>query len=136
MIELPPPEDSAPADANAKPIADEMPKTRRRPRARKDAAVVAPAPAVEVPVSEPATEAEAPVADEAAKPKRRSRAKKAQVVDLVEPALPATELAEVELAPKPARAAKAAPKPVNDADAEAPESDGPPRSGWWSRTFG
>ena len=142
MIEPVPSEDPAPADAPVEPVAEEAPKTRRRPRARKDAVaeVAAPAPAVEASVPEPVAEADAPLAEGEAKPKRRSRAKKAPVVELAEPAAPPAELAPVKPAPEPiqapARSAKPAPEPVNDAAAEELASDEPPRSGWWSRTFG
>ena len=135
MIEPVSSEDPAPGDTSAEPVAEEAPKTRRRPRARKDAVsevaapAPAPAPAVEAPV--PVAETDAPVAEEETKPKRRSRAKKAPVAELAEPEAPSAAPAAVESAPKPVRAAKPAPKPVNDAT-----DDEPPRSGWWSRTFG
>ena len=111
-------------------VAEEAPKTRRRPRARKDAVaeVAATAPAVEASGPEAVAETDAPVAEEEPKPKRRSRAKTAPVVDLAEPAAAP--------APKPARITKPAAEPVNDAAAESPATDEPLRSGWWSRTFG
>ncbi len=139
MIEPASSDDPAPAE----PIAKEAPKTRRRPRARKDAVAEVAAPAVEAPVP---VEADAPVAEDEAKPKRRSRAKKSVVVELVEPAAVAAEPAAVEpAAVEPAaaeRASKRAPaakpeaKPADNAETEAAEGEGPPRSGWWSRTFG
>ena len=130
MIEPVPSQDPAPADATVEPVAEEAPKTRRRPRARKDAVaeVAATAPAVEASGPEAAAETDAPVAEEEPKPKRRSRAKTAPVVDLAEPAAAP--------APKPARITKPAAEPVNDAAAESPATDEPLRSGWWSRTFG
>ena len=134
---------------------DEAPKTRRRPRARKDvASETVASPMVEAPAPAPAAEAaapeEAPATDDAAKPKRRSRAKKAPMADLAEPdAAPAEPAAleavaaEAPTKPKPSRTR--APAKV-EADAVAttdtatltddPDSDEPRRSGWWSRTFG
>ena len=136
---------------------DETPKTRRRPRARKDVAsetvaspmVEAQAPA---PVAEAAAPEEAPATDDAAKPKRRSRAKKAPVAELAEPDAAPAELAAPEVAavvteapakPKPTRAkapAKVEAEAVATTDTatltDDPDSDEPRRSGWWSRTFG
>ena len=136
MIEPVPSQEPAPADAPVGPIAEEAPKTRRRPRARKDAVAetVAPAPVMEA--SLPVAEPDISVADEEPKPKRRSRAKKAPVVELAEHEAELAQSDVVEPAPKPIRAAKPALEPVDDASVEEPASDEPPRSGWWSRTFG
>ena len=158
--------------ADAEPLADaptsdgdDKPKTRRRPRARKE--VDQPVEAkVEAPVAETG---EAPAADE--KPKKRTRAKKA------EPASQATPVAETvneepaaEAPAKPKRAPRAKTKPaesddvaplVEPAPAAKPKArakaktapvaaepaasvtddgvadDGTPRrGGWWQRTFG
>jgi ribonuclease E len=139
------------ADA-ATPQADEpaKPKTRRRPRAEAAATAretaAAPAPA-------PEPEAAAEPAD--AKPKaRRSRKAAAPAAEVEAPAAeaPAAE-APAEAPPaKPARGrrtAKAAAAPEAAAPAPSaapatpepdtkvePEPDGPPRRGWWQRTFG
>ncbi|MEO6247525.1 MAG: Rne/Rng family ribonuclease [Sphingomicrobium sp.] len=128
MIEPVPSRDPAPVGDTVEAAAEEAPKTRRRPRARKAepaAPLVEPTPVAEAPIA--ARQPELAAEEEAAKPKRRSRAKKPPVAD-------------AESAPPEARAAPAEPELAtvasNDA-AEAPvESDGPPRSGWWSRTFG
>jgi ribonuclease E len=138
---------------------EEKPKSRRRPRARKAAAdepreeqqSAAPAP-VEV-------EAEMPAEEALAKPKR-SRRKKSE-----KPVAPASEpAAEAEPQPQPQQPAndrngddKPAPKrrsrrkaaeapeaPVLERQADVPaeageaqaEGAGPPRRGWWQRTFG
>jgi ribonuclease E len=137
----------APAD---EPDAAPEKKTRRRPRARKTAdAEVAPV-AEELPVEAPveaSAEAEAP-----AKPKRTRRKKAdAEVQPEAVPEAAPEPVAEVaapaaandeEPAPKKGRR-KAAPKkakaeaaPDAPAAAEPEEDGGPPRSGWWQRTFG
>ncbi|MCF2515514.1 Rne/Rng family ribonuclease [Sphingomonas sp. G124] len=111
MADLPVSEEPAPE--TAEPAADEQPKTRRRPRARKkveDTAGAEAAPAM-APVEEPAEEI-AP----AEKPKRRSRAKK-------EP-----EVAPIEPTP--------APRPAPAPEASNEDVPGEPRRGWWQRTFG
>ncbi len=150
------------AETAAEP-AEEAPKTRRRPRARKkaDAEAEAAAPVAEVKANaEPAVEAE-PIAEEApAKPKRTRRKKAdAEAAPVVDADAPAAE--EASAKPKRTRRKKAEPAvveapeaeavtaPVEDAapvaetadaapaDAEAPAEDGAaPRRGWWQRTFG
>jgi ribonuclease E len=133
---------------------DETPKTRRRPRARKDVpSDTVASPMVETPAPAPVAEAAAPeeatATDDAAKPKRRSRAKKPLVVDLAEPdAAPAhlaapDVVAEAPAKPKPSRAkapAKVEAAAVATTDTatltDDPANDEPRRSGWWSRTFG
>ena len=115
----PTPEASAPeAPASG---ADAKPKPRR---SRKAAAPAAEAPAAEAPV-EAAVEApaeEAPAAP--AKPARGRRSAKAPATP--EPAAPEPAAAE----PAPAAAEPAA-EPAPE-----PEPEGPPRRGWWQRTFG
>jgi ribonuclease E len=136
-----------PVAAEAPAQADEpaKPKTRRRPRA--EAAVAArEAPAAKTP-AEPIPEPEAK-----AKPKRTRKA----AAPASEPAkapvaeTPAAEEPEAPAAPvKPARgrrtakaaaAPEAAAQPAEPAQADTntaePEEDGPPRRGWWQRTFG
>ncbi len=153
-------EAAAAADVADAPVADVVeeatpaPKSRKRPAARKKEAVEATpaaeeageavaatedapakpkrsrkkaveveaeaAPAVEVvPEADVAPEAEAPV--EAEKPKRRSRAKAAE--------------AELIVAEAPAEDAPPAAEPAL-AEAATEEPSGPPRKGWWQRTFG
>ena len=149
--------DSPAADDPVEDAAEDAPKTRRRPRARKATeALAAPVPVVAVPVvAAPVVAASVakapdpePVAEEeAAKPKRRSRAKKPAADDAAEPV--ATEVEAP--APAPTRSRAKAPrasaaaakpvaaKPVADAPAASNDSNSPddkPRSGWWSRTFG
>ncbi len=133
-------EDAAPEAADpeavvaAQPEAVEEPTPKpRRGRAKKvvdEAVVVAEvtaAAAVEPVAIEPVAE----------KPKR-SRAKKVAepVVAVIEDAAPPAEDA-----PKPKRSrAKKAAEPVAEASPQAPEAEaadaGPPRKGWWQRTFG
>ena len=132
--------DAAPVEeaeaAEAAPVED-APKPKRRSRAKAaDVVVEAEAPA--------ATEAEAAEEAPAAKPKSRARgkAKTAEVAAEVE----AVAETAVEAAPEPeaakpkTRAKKAAPKSDDAAGKKAPPedstNDGPPRAGWWSRTFG
>jgi ribonuclease E len=105
------------------PVAEEAPKPKRRSKAK-------------------ATEAEAKTAPveakeaAAAKPKARGRGKAKVADEAPAPVEPAAE-APIETKPK-ARGKKAAAKPVEaeQADVVTSESDGPPRQGWWSRTFG
>jgi ribonuclease E len=116
------------------------------------------------PVAEPVAEETVP-AEEVPKPKRRGRAKATETEDKVEAApadpddAPAAKpkargrgktkaadeaKAGVEAVAEPAeakpkgRSKKAAAKSADSEPAEviASESDGPPRQGWWSRTFG
>ncbi len=112
---------------------EEAPKPKRRGRAK--------AAETEAPVPEVVAE---PVEAAAEKPKGRGRGKKAEA----EPVAVAAETETVEAAAEPE---KAKPKPrgkkaaAKDSDAEpvmatdaitGGEPDGPPRKGWWSRTFG
>ncbi len=138
----PAPEATAPAE---EVVADDAPKTRRRPRARKvvEAATepsVAAAPAADASV-------EAATGEEAPKPKRRTRAKKAAAPSepAAEAELPLPEVAQ-ERAPaaaepqpepkaKPAEAPAAAPT-EESSDDSGTNADGSPRRGWWQRTFG
>jgi ribonuclease E len=144
--------------------AEDAPKTRRRPRARKPKADAAPVVEAAVEASEQ-VEAPAPAeaaAEEAPVKPKRTRRKKADV--MAEDAAPVAEAvvaqAAAEEAPaKPKRTRRK--KVVADAEAEAPavEADAPapqapvetaentdgedgegengePRRGWWQRTFG
>jgi ribonuclease E len=134
--------DAAPVEepeaAEAAPVED-APKPKRRSRAK--AADVA----VEAETEAPAATEAAPAEEvPAAKPKSRARgkAKTADVAAEVEAVAEAVveAAAEPEVAKPKARAKKAAPK-FDDAAGKkaAPEdttNDGPPRAGWWSRTFG
>jgi ribonuclease E len=152
----------APAEAVATDKEEQPKKTRRRPRARRAAAGdgdAAPAPAAEeaelapeAVVSE-AAPADAAAADaEVAPPPKRSRAGRRKKVTEDAPA-PADAAAETaaEPAPEPAndrgdaaRVADAPEGPALDRQAESSGSDeaasdapsGPPRRGWWQRTFG
>ncbi|MEJ7926088.1 Rne/Rng family ribonuclease [Sphingobium sp. AN641] len=116
---------SAEADGPGEPVAEEAPKTRRRPRARKAApveadAVEAPAPLV---AETDAGDASAdPVAEEAVKPKR-TRRKKAVASDVED----ATQAEAVEpQAPEPASEAK--PKRTRRKKAAASDVEGPAQS--------
>ena len=139
--------------------AEEAPKGRRRPRARKADAVAAPVEEAVATQAEEAVETPAEPPIEEAKPRRGGRRKKAEIVDTPaaeaapEPALeePMAEEAPAEEAPKRrSRArAKAAPgeiaevmaapveaEPVAAVTSGDDEEEGPPRRGWWQRTFG
>ncbi len=121
------------APVEAAPVADDEPAPKPKRTRKKKADVEAAA----EPAPEPAPE---PVAEEApAKPKRTRRKK----VDADAPAEEAPAAAAAPVSDAPAAA------PVSDADAEpdqvpaeplAGETDdapaGPPRRGWWQRTFG
>ncbi|MBV9371579.1 MAG: ribonuclease E/G, partial [Alphaproteobacteria bacterium] len=143
----------APAEAAAEPAAaeaEEKPKARRRPRARRrDEAAPAPEPApveaapadVPAPVDAPApaaTEAPAePAAEAPAKPKRTRRRKAVEAEAPAPEAPPAEEAAPAPRAANDAADASA-PAPADEASGEgsAEEPSGPPRRGWWQRTFG
>ncbi|RVT91317.1 ribonuclease E/G [Sphingomonas crocodyli] len=142
------------------------PKGRRRPRARKTAEPAVEAPVEAAPEPVVAETPAEPVAEEApAKPKRTRRkaaAKDEAPVEIAEPSVPVVEAAPAaEEAPaKPKRTRrKAAAKDEAPVEAEAPAvpevaaepapaaeapadpaaeeaTDGPPRRGWWQRTFG
>lgn len=107
----------------AEPVADEKPKRRSRAKPKAEKAVAAEA-------------AEAPAEAEPAKkaaPKKRGKAKAetpaAEPEAVAEEAAPAKAKAPRKKAP--AKEAKAEP-----AAESAAESDAPPRTGWWQRTFG
>ncbi|MDB5670600.1 MAG: ribonuclease, partial [Alphaproteobacteria bacterium] len=143
----PAPLEAAEPVAEAAPEAEEKPKARRRPRARRkdaEAPAAEPVAEVEAPVAEvaaptPAPEPEAPepVAEEApAKPRRRRRKADADA-PAPEPAL-AEAAAEAVPAPANDREDQGEPSEANsDAEPSADGADGgPPRRGWWQRTFG
>ncbi|MFL6844554.1 MAG: ribonuclease E/G [Allosphingosinicella sp.] len=127
------PETETPVAAEPPAEAEEKPKGRRRPRARRKdeapAEAAEPAPTAEpapAPEPEPAPEPVAAAEEPPAKPKRTRRKK-------------VTEEAEAQ--PEPA-----APEAANDrgegsgsdeeAQADEEGEGGPPRRGWWQRTFG
>ncbi len=149
----------APAEqpaANAEPAAEaaeEKPKRRRAPRKAKPAAAATPAAEATGDAADAPVEKKAPV-----KRAPRSRAKKADSAEATAKAGTEAPKEAKEKAPakprKPRAAAKpkdetvakpkdeAAAKPKDEAvaktsDSDATESsDGPPRQGWWQRTFG
>lgn len=114
MADLPLSEQPQPEDAE--PVAEEKPKARRRPRARKAVDEAAEATDVPAPVAVTAVAEEAPAEESAPAPKRRARAKKK------------TDDAPVEPVPAP----KSTPAP----EASNEDVPGEPRRGWWQRTFG
>jgi len=119
---------------------EEKPKRRRAPRKPKATA------------DAPATATADATPEEKAPPKRapRARAKKADSVEASDNAAPESDKQVKEKAPpKPRKSrAKAPAKAKDEAVAKTPDSadkseavtaetnDGPPRSGWWQRTFG
>ncbi|MCL4671728.1 MAG: ribonuclease E/G [Sphingomonadaceae bacterium] len=118
----------APAEAVIEPVeapaAEEAPAPKKRTRRKKadDAAPEAAAPEAPAPAADDAAAPEAE-AEAAAKPKRTRRKKAEPVVEA-----PEAEVAATESAPDtPAEQA-----PAGDAE----HTDGPPRRGWWQRTFG
>jgi ribonuclease E len=137
------------------PVAEEAakaPRPRRRPRARKDeAAVVEAVPAEVVAVEEAEPVIEVAVDEPVAKPKRTRR----KTAVAAEPEVPAEDvIVEESVEAKPRRRArtKAAanddvsaqtaaevvmePEIGGDAASAQTEEEGPPRRGWWQRTFG
>jgi ribonuclease E len=156
-VEAEAPAPEAPASEAVAPEApaeaEEKPKGRRRPRARRKdeapaEAVVAAAPepeASEAPAAEPepaqAAEA-APAAEEEkpAKPKRTRRKKAPEAEAPAEAPAPEAEAAPEAPAPEAAndRDGTTAGEPSGPAESEPAEAAeaGPPRRGWWQRTFG
>ncbi len=141
MIETPVSEEQPQGSDVAIDSADDTPKARRRPRARKTATV-------EPPV---AVEAKPEAVVEAdAKPKRRSRAKAAPEpiaeLEVVEAPEATAKPARAPRARKPAASAAASSRAAKADDGEvavamATETDdddgeGGTRRGWWNRTFG
>jgi ribonuclease E len=151
-------EAEAPAVAEAEPQApvpvaeseagEEKPKSRRRPRARRKEEAEAPAEAPAAPAAPPeaaappaeaapaAEEAAPPASDEApAKPRRTRRKKAAEEAPAAD--APAAEAPARQAANDPAEANPRAADAAPDAAAtDEGEDDGPPRRGWWQRTFG
>jgi ribonuclease E len=129
--------DAPPADAaietaaalESEPVADAPKPRARKPRASKAAAE---------PVAEPV--ADAPAA--ADKPARGRGRRKAAEAEAVADAAPAEAAAEQPAAPERPEPAAPAPEPVAAqdpapvAESAAEEPEGPPRRGWWQRTFG
>lgn len=122
-----------PVEAETAPAeATEKPKRRSRAKAKPEASIDAAAPeAVATPDDAEPAATKAP-----AKP--RSRAKAKAPVEVAEAATEAAEAPKAKAkAPRKKAAAKDQAQDVTSTTAEkAPEEDGPPRSGWWQRTFG
>jgi ribonuclease E len=109
------------AVAEAEPAAD-IPKPRtRKPRAAKPVAEAVAEPVAEAPAAEPVA---------ADKPARSRSRRKADA-----PAETAAEVAPA-ATPEPAAEPLAAAEAVPAGDTPETDSDGPPRRGWWQRTFG
>jgi ribonuclease E len=141
----------APAEAEAAPAVEEAPKGRKRPakakadtgkegtgKASKTKAEKAPAEAAPA----EAAEAEVPAEPAAEKPKRARKAAPAKEAApkaeaKPEAAKPAgrAKAAKAPAAPAPEAGAETADAADAPADGEG-EPDGPPRRGWWQRTFG
>ncbi len=116
-------EDAPVVDATAvEPPAEDKPK--RATRARK--------PAAKKPAKAEAKSEAPAVADEAPKPKRTRKKAEPKAKKAEEPAAPASD----------AESAAPVPQAANDDGSQSPstgeagESSGPPRRGWWQRTFG
>ncbi|CAO1653519.1 Rne/Rng family ribonuclease [Parasphingorhabdus sp. NYA22] len=149
----------APAEqpaANAEPAAEaaeEKPKRRRAPRKAKPAVAATPAAEATGEAADATVEKKAPV-----KRAPRSRAKKADSAEATDKAATEAPKEAKEKAPAKPRKPRATAKPKDEAvakpkdeavakpkdeavaktsDSDATESsDGPPRQGWWQRTFG
>ena len=122
-VEAEPEAEAAPAveaEAPAEPEVAEKPKRTRRKKVEPEAEAAA------EPVALAEPEAAAPAEPEVAEKPKRTRRKKAeaQAEAPVEPVVPVEAYSAV---PQP----EAAPAP-----GEEPEEAGPPRRGWWQRTFG
>ena len=132
----------APAEAPAVEAAAEAPaveaepaKPKRTRRKKAEAAEAETAVASEASEAVPAAAAETPASEDApAKPKRAPRRKKADAA-VVEAAPAAAEEAPAKSRAK-AKAEPAAAAEVSADDQASAEEDGPPRRGWWQRTFG
>ncbi|WP_374588242.1 ribonuclease E/G [Novosphingobium sp.] len=151
-------EPAAPAEVAQTEVAEaaaEAPAKPKRTRKKKADAEAAPAEAAPVEAESAEAAEPAPVAEEApAKPKRTRKKKVADEAAVTAEAPAAEEAAPAaEAAPaKPKRTRKKAaaaepaaepeaPAPAAEAEPEAaapaePEQSGPPRRGWWQRTFG
>jgi ribonuclease E len=141
---------TAPPQPEAEPATEEKPKGRRRPRARRKGEE-APAEVTEAPAEAAVPEAEpeaaafeaAPEAEEApAKPKRSRRKKAGDAEPEAAAEAPAAEPSapeaanDREAAPAPRSRKRAQAAPTETAPEESTEESGPPRRGWWQRTFG
>lgn len=154
--------EAVPAEDTPEPVAEDAPKTRRRPRARK-AKVEGESvtEATETPTEAPVEAAPEPEAEEAPVKPKRTRRKKADIVaeEAAAAAVPTTGETEAPAKPKRTRRKKAdpvvevadteaapqanadvvvtddAPSEVETADA-GDAAEGTPRRGWWQRTFG
>ncbi|QMW24710.1 Rne/Rng family ribonuclease [Sandaracinobacteroides saxicola] len=116
----------------------EKPKRRRTRKAKADdlPPAEAAAPAVEAEATVPEVVAPEAVAEEAVAKPKRSRARKPKV-ETAEPAEPAMAEAEPVAAEMAAVAEPvAADVAVAEPPAPEPQPEGPPRRGWWQRTFG
>ncbi len=130
--------EAAPVEATEVTAVEDAPKPKRRSRTKA-------AEPVKEAAAEPVVEAPAPV-EEAPAPKAKSRSRskaktaEAPVEAPAETGTVAEAASEKEPAKPKSRAKKAAAKPeAAAAKTAAPEDstyDGPPRAGWWSRTFG
>jgi ribonuclease E len=127
---------SAESDAAAEPAAKPK-RTRRKAGAAKDDAAEA---VTHAPTeSTPAAEAEAPASVEPAPAKpARSRRKKADAPVDAEPEASQSAVPEAAAIPEPAiiEAELADVNSDEPAERDEPEANGPPRKGWWQRTFG
>ena len=121
------------AEAEAEQPAPKPKRTRRKPAAALEAEAMADAPAV---ASEEALapDAEAP----APKPRRRTRRKPVDVDPIVEAGDAGHVVSPLALTPEAAPEAEAQPEDdaADEPAAEPAEQAGPPRRGWWQRTFG
>jgi len=125
-----------PAETEVAPPAetDEKPKRRSRAKAKPEAAAEASVAEVVA-----VTELAKPVAVKApAKPRGRAKAKTADAPAEVAKTEPEAAEAPKEKAKAPRKkaAAKDQAQDVTSTTAESTPDDGPPRSGWWQRTFG
>ncbi len=146
--------EAAPANAEGaaseEPVAEEKPKRRRTRRKKADAdEAEAAEPAADAKASVPeSAEPEAPAEEKPKKPRAR-RKKKVEAEETqaeTEAASPAVQPASEEAVDAPIAANDAAEangaadeSPANDGQDErssSESSDGPPRRGWWQRTFG
>jgi ribonuclease E len=132
------PAEPQPAEAEAEATAEADAKPKRRSRAKPKAEEVSTDSEVQAPAVEAPVVAEEPAATKAkAPPKPRGRTKDKAAVEadasIVEDAEAPKPKAK---APRKKAAAKDAQQDIAVTDAEGGGEDGPPRTGWWQRTFG
>mgnify|MGYP001764975009 CR=1 FL=1 len=137
-VAAPEPEAAEPVEAVSEEAEAPKPKAKRtrtrKPKVEAEAEAKVETEAAAVVVEAPAAEPEAPVEAEAPAKPKRTRRKKAEAAPSEEAV--AAEAAPAESLAEPAVIAAVASEGAEAAPVEEAATDGPPRRGWWQRTFG